>query len=102
MSKLIRNTCKINKCAVRNSPQADLLNRSIETSQFPDLWKFAPGVTLICKEGDKAEMSNYRPISVLPIISRIFDKLIANYTNTRMIMVISLLSNQGFCAFILL
>ena len=56
---------------------ADLLNTSIDTSQFPNLWKFAR-VTPIFKEGDKAVMSNYRPISVLPVISRLFEKLIAN------------------------
>ena len=56
---------------------ADLFYTSIETSQFPDLWKSAR-VTPIFKEGDKAEMSNYRPISVLPVIARLFEKLIAN------------------------
>ena len=56
---------------------ADLFNTSIETSQFPDLWKFAR-VTPIFKEGDKAEMSNYRPISVLPVNARLFEQLIAN------------------------
>ena len=56
---------------------ADLFNTSIETSQFPDLWKLAR-VTPIFKEGDKTEMSNYRPISVLPVITRLFEKLIAN------------------------
>ena len=56
---------------------ADLFNTSIETSQFPDLWKFAR-VTPIFKEGDNAEMSNYRPISVLPVIARVFEKHIAN------------------------
>ena len=39
----------------------DLFNTSIETSQFPDPWKFAR-VIPIFKEGDKAEMSNYCPI----------------------------------------
>ena len=56
---------------------ADLFNMSIETSQFPDLWKSAR-VTPIFKEGDKAEMSNYRPMSVLPVIARLFEKLISN------------------------
>ena len=56
---------------------ADLLNTYIETSQFPDLWKFAR-VKPIFKEGDKADISNYRPISVLPVIARLFEKLIAN------------------------
>ena len=53
---------------------AALFNTSIETSQFPDSRKVAR-VTPIFKEGDKAEKSNHRPISVLPVISRLFEKL---------------------------
>ena len=56
---------------------ACLFNTSLETSQFPDSWKLAR-VTSIFKEGDKADKSNYRPISVLPVISRLFEKLVAN------------------------
>ena len=56
---------------------ACLFNTSLVTSQFPDSWKLAR-VTPIFKEGDKAEKSNYRPISVLPVISRLFEKLVTN------------------------
>ena len=56
---------------------AFLFNTSIETSLFPDLWKVAR-VTPIFKAGDRANKSNYRPISVLPVISRLFEKLIYN------------------------
>ena len=58
-------------------PLADLCNTSIKASQLPDLWKCARA-TLIFKESDKAEMSNYRPISVLPVIARLFEKLNVN------------------------
>ena len=43
-----------------------LFNTSIETSQFPDIWKVARA-TPIHKDGDRMEKSNYRPISVLPV-----------------------------------
>ena len=56
---------------------ATLFNTSIETSRFPDSWKVAR-VTQICKEGDKTDRSNYWPISVLPVISRLFEKLVTN------------------------
>ena len=49
----------------------------IETSQFPDSWKVAR-ITPIFKDGDRAEKSNYRPISVLPVISKLFEKLVFN------------------------
>ena len=56
---------------------ASLLNTSIETSQFPDSWKVAR-ITPIFKDGDRTEKSNYRPISVLPVISKLFEKLVFN------------------------
>ena len=54
-----------------------MFNTSLETSQFPDSWKNAR-ITPIFKDGDRAEKSNYRPISVLPVISRLFEKLVFN------------------------
>ena len=61
---------------IENS-HALLFNTSIETSRFPDSWKVAR-VTPIFKDGDKTKKSNYRPISVLPVISRLFEKLVTN------------------------
>ena len=44
---------------------------------FLDSWKIAR-VTPIYKNGDRADKSNYRPISVLPVISRLFEILVTN------------------------
>ena len=52
-----------------------LFNISIETGTFPDLWQVVR-VTPLFKEGDKSDKSNYRPISVLPDIARLFVKLV--------------------------
>ena len=56
---------------------AYIFNTSLERSKFPDDWKTAR-VTPIFKEGDKSDKSNYCPISVLPVISRLFEKLVSN------------------------
>ena len=50
-------------------------NTSLETSIFPALWKI-PRLAPIYKEGDKSEKSNYHPISVLSVISRLFERLV--------------------------
>ncbi len=50
-----------------------LCNLSLETGEFPDKWKEAK-VTPLFKGGDKEQCSNYRPISVLPILSKIIEK----------------------------
>ena len=54
-----------------------LFNTLIKTSIFPESWKLAR-VTPIFKDGDVADKSNYRPISVLPVNARLFEKLVAN------------------------
>ena len=50
-----------------------LINKSIETATFPDQLKMAK-LYPIHKGGSKSDPANYRPISVLPTISKIFEK----------------------------
>ena len=53
-----------------------IYNLSIESGIFPDSWKIAR-VAPIFKSGSTEDRSNYRPISVLPVVvSRLFEKLI--------------------------
>ena len=47
------------------------------TSIYPDMWKLA-NVTPIYKKGDKQLVTNYRPISLLPICGKPFEKIIFN------------------------
>ena len=54
-----------------------MFNTSIETSLFPGSWKVVR-VTPIFKDGDKTDKSNYRQMSVLPVILRLFEKLVTN------------------------
>ena len=51
---------------------ACMFNKSLEKKKFPALWKTAR-VIPIFKEGDKNAKENYRPISVLPVVSRLFE-----------------------------
>ena len=48
------------------------------TGIFPNLWKSA-NVTPIHKKGDRQVIKNYRPISLLPICSKLFEKTIFKY-----------------------
>jgi len=56
---------------------AYICNISLQTSVFPKSWKQAK-VTPIHKEGDKSDVSNYRPISVLPVVSKIIERAVHN------------------------
>ena len=49
-----------------------IINQSLRTGIFPNKLKIAK-VILIFKKDSKKLIENYRPISVLPVISKIFD-----------------------------
>ena len=50
---------------------------SLQTGIFPDPLKIAK-VTSVFKTGDLKEISNYRPISVLPCFSKILERIMYN------------------------
>jgi hypothetical protein len=54
---------------------AYICNLSLSRSDFPDDWKKAK-VTPIYKSGNKSDVGNYRPISVLPIVSKIIERAV--------------------------
>lgn len=51
-----------------------LINHCIDKSYFPAIWKKAKVIPIYKGKGDKQEMNNYRPVSVLPSLSKIFEK----------------------------
>lgn len=53
------------------------INKCMKSGTFPDSLKIAK-VTPIYKSGVKSEPGNYRPISVLPVLSKIFEKVLYN------------------------
>ena len=53
----------------------DFFNLSITSGVFPSDWKIAKFSPLF-KSGDLKNANNYRPISVLPTIARVFERLI--------------------------
>ncbi len=56
---------------------AHIINTILSTGIFPDSLKLAY-VTPIFKNGERTFTSNYRPISVLPILSKVVEKCIFN------------------------
>ena len=54
---------------------SQMFNLCLSLGKFLDIWKMAR-VTPIYKDGSRNEISNYRPISVLPVVSRLFEKLV--------------------------
>ena len=52
-------------------------NRSLETSVFPPSMKSA-NVTPVHKNGNCSEKDNYRPVSILPNLSKVFEIYVYN------------------------
>ena len=58
-------------------PLADIINKSFIEGVFPDELKIAK-VCPMFKSGDQCHISNYRPISILPSFSKVFERLMYN------------------------
>ena len=54
-----------------------LFNLCFSTATFPQIWKTAEVVPLF-KNGDRTKADNYRPISILPVISKIIERHVHN------------------------
>ena len=57
-------------------PLTQLFNKSLATGKYPISWKLAKVRPIFKKKGTPSEVNNYRPISLLPCISKIFEKII--------------------------
>ena len=58
-------------------PIAYLINQSLETATFPDCEKIA-NVVPLHETGRKANFDNYRPISVLQVLSKVIERAVHN------------------------
>ena len=59
-------------------PLCKIFQRSLDAGIFPDMWKLA-SVTALHKKGSVNECNNYRPISLLPCIAKVFEKVVFNH-----------------------
>jgi len=64
--------------SVISKPLEKVFNMSIEKGTFPSIFKEAK-VTPIFKKGSKSDKNNYRPISILPVLSKIYEKHVSNH-----------------------
>ena len=62
-------------------PLTELINLSFDQGKFPAVLMIA-SVTPTFKKGDKLDVNNYRPISLISNISKIIEKLIHKRLNS--------------------
>ena len=57
---------------------AELFNMCLKEAYFPDCWKVS-SVVPVCKNvGERSTAKNYRPVSLLSVVSKVFEKLVNN------------------------
>ena len=57
---------------------AELFNKCLEESCFPDCWKVSSVVPVFKNAGERSTAKNYRPVSLLSVVSNVFEKLVSN------------------------
>ena len=54
-----------------------LFNKSLRAGMVPDEWKLA-NIVPVYKKGDREHVENYRPISLLSLVSKVFERCVSN------------------------
>ena len=57
---------------------AELFNKCLKESCFPDCWKVSSVVPVFKNVGERSIAKNYRPVSLLFVVSKVFEKLVNN------------------------
>ena len=58
--------------------QAELFKKCLKESCFPDCWKVSLVVPVFKNVWERSTGKNYRPVSFLSVVSKIFEKLVNN------------------------
>ena len=59
---------------------ANLFNKCLKESCFPDCWKVSLVIPVFKNVGERSNAKNYRPVSLLSVVSKVFEKLVNNRT----------------------
>ena len=57
---------------------AELFNKCLKESSFPDCWKVSSVVPVVKNVGERSTAKNYRPVSLLSVVSKVLEKLVNN------------------------
>ena len=55
-----------------------LFNNCLKESFFPDFWKVSSVVPVFKNVGERSTAKNYRPVSLLSVVSKVFENLLNN------------------------
>ena len=57
---------------------AELFNKCLKESCFPDCWKVSSVVPVFKNVGERSTAKNYCPVSLLSVVSKVLEKLVNN------------------------
>ena len=57
---------------------AELFNKCLKESCFPDCWKVSSVVPVFKNVGERSAAKNYHHVSLLSVVSKVFEKLVNN------------------------
>ena len=57
---------------------AELFNKCLQESCFPDCWKVLSVVTVFKNVGERSVAKSYRPVSLLSVVSKVSGKRVSN------------------------
>ena len=57
---------------------AELFNKYLKESCFPNCWKVSSVVPVFKNVGERSTAKNYHPVSLLCVVSKVFEKLVNN------------------------
>ena len=57
---------------------AELFNKCLKESCFPDCWKVSSVVPVFKNVGERSTAKNYHPVSLLSVVNKVFEKLVSN------------------------
>ena len=59
---------------------AELFNMCLKEPYFPDCWKVSSVAAVFKNVGARSTAKNYDPVSLLSVVSKVFEKLVNNRT----------------------
>ena len=71
ISVVVLKNCEPELCYIL----AELFNKCLRESCFPDCWKVSSMVSVFKNVGERSTAKNYLPVSLLSVVSKVFEKL---------------------------
>ena len=71
---VVLKSCEPELCYILD----ELFNKCLRESCFPDCWKVSSVVPVFKNVGERSTAKNYHPVSLLSVVSKVFEKLVNN------------------------